>query len=274
MDPLLSMSINESQIIQRSQNKDAPQLDAGATSLYVATHLMDSPSYYGLTVTSDVYGFSIQENERSGILVQINNFGYGTDPSQDGISLGWHVYPALYGDSKTHFFVSWTRDNYQKTGCYNLQCPGYVPEANVSIVPGVAIEEVSDPNGAKRAMIFKVFKVDNSGDWLVHIGLDSEPNLVGRFPKSLFTNLAEEGNNIRLGGFVITRETQLAPMGSGFLCNSTKAASFSNIQLINQNGQTSKVVQNQPTFASDNNTYSVSPISIEGKFTYGGPLLQ
>ncbi|TVU36765.1 hypothetical protein EJB05_18712, partial [Eragrostis curvula] len=273
VDPLLLLTMNESQIFQRSKNKDTPQLDAGATYLYVATHEMNSESYYGVKVTSDVYGFSIQENERSGILIQINNFVDGTKPSQDGISFGWHVFPALYGDSKTHFYVSWTTDKYQKTGCYNLLCPGYVPEANVKIVPGVAIEAVSDPHGAKRTMIFKVFK-DNSGDWLVHIGFDSEPYLVGRFPKSLFTNLANKGNYIRIGGFVITCNTQLAPMGSGFLSNNTKAASFNNFELIDQNGQTSKVQQNQPVSMTDDNRYSVSMISTEGEFTYGGPLLQ
>ncbi|TVU36785.1 hypothetical protein EJB05_18732, partial [Eragrostis curvula] len=238
VDPLFLLTVNGSQIIQQSINKDTPQLAADATSVYDATHIMNSQSYYGIKVTSDVF------------------------------------FQLCMVIRKLIFYVTWTTDDYQKTGCYNLLCPGYVPEANVKIIPGVAIEAVSDPNGPKRTMIFKVFKVDNSGDWLVHIGFDSEPYLVGRFPKSLFTNLADKGNYITLGGFVMTRKTHLAPMGSGFLSTSIKAASFDNIELIDQNGQTSKVQQDQPISVTDNNRYTVSPINTEGKFTYGGPLLQ
>lgn len=106
----------------------------------------------------------------------------------------------------------------------------------------------------------------------MHIGFDSEPYLIGRFPKSLFTSLGDKADNIRLGGFVATRTAQLAPMGSGFLPNNPKSASFSSIQLIDQNGGTSKVQRDQPVYANDESSYSVSPINGEGKFTYGGPL--
>jgi hypothetical protein len=34
-----------------------------------------------------------------------------------------------------------------------------VPEPNKPTVPGIAIDAVSDPDGVKRTIIFKVFKV-------------------------------------------------------------------------------------------------------------------
>ncbi|XP_062181218.1 protein neprosin-like [Phragmites australis] len=243
--------------------------DIGAWSR--AAHLMNSQSYYGIEVTSDVYGFPVDQDERSGIFVQISNQGDGTQSSRNALNVGWQVWPGLYGDSNTHFYVYWTRDGYQKTGCYDLKCPGYVPEANVRTVPGVTIDAVSNPDGVKRTIVFKVFK-DSSGDWLLHIGFDSEPYLIGRFPKSLFTSLGDKGDTIILAGFVSTHTTHLAPMGSGFLSNNIKAASFSNIQLIDDKGETSKVQQDHPVIIDDKNIYSVSPITVEGKFTYGGPL--
>ncbi|TVU50475.1 hypothetical protein EJB05_01847, partial [Eragrostis curvula] len=180
------------------------------------------------------------------------------------------VYPVLYGDSKTHFFVDWTRDGYQKD-CYNLKCPGYIPEVNIPIVPGATIDAVSNPGGVKRTINIRVLK-DSSGDWLLHIGFDSEPYLIGHFPKSIFNTLGE-ANEIKLFGFVQTRTTQLAPMGSGFLSNNNKkAVSLSNIHIIDQNGQTSKVTQSTRDFMTDKAIYSVSPISSEGMFTYGGPM--
>ncbi|TVU36705.1 hypothetical protein EJB05_18649, partial [Eragrostis curvula] len=192
------------------------------------------------------------------------------DATQQSGSMINYVYPELYGDSKTHFYVYWTRDGYQKTGCYNLKCPGYVPEANVPIVPGITIDSLSEPGGVKRTIICKIFK-DSTGDWLLHVGFNSEPYLVGRFPKSLFTTLSEKADAVRLAGFAVTRTTNLVPMGSGFLPDNTKAASFSDIQLIDQNGVTSKVQKDQPVVIVDKKVYSASPISNEGKFTYGRP---
>ncbi|KAL6846422.1 hypothetical protein ACP4OV_023870 [Aristida adscensionis] len=261
-DPLLCMIMNRSHTIPRSTNKDN-----GAKALFmVAAHVMDSQSFYGIEVTSDMYGFSINQDERSGIIIQINNRGANPFSLVNGIVMGWHVDPTLYGDSKTHFFVYWTRDSYQKTGCYNLKCPGYIPEANVPVMPGVTIDDVSDPDGVKRDIIFKVFK-DSGGDWQMHLGFDSEPYLIGRFPKSLFTTLSNEANEIRLYGFVETRTTHLVPMGSGFRSDNKKAASLSNIQLIDQNGQASKVPENVSRYAytTDQAIYSVSWSSPEAK---------
>ncbi|KAK3162356.1 hypothetical protein QOZ80_1BG0088600 [Eleusine coracana subsp. coracana] len=232
---------------------------------------MATETYYGIEATSDVYGFTINKGSRSGIFVQIAHFGEGPKSIQNGINVGWHVFPELYGDSETHFYVFWTRDGYQETGCYNLRCPGYVPEPNIPTLPGIAINSVSDPDGVKHSIIIKIFKDPRTGDWLVHVGFDSKPYLVGRFPKSLFPGLNKKADAVRLAGYAVTPTTNLVPMGSGFLPDNPKAASFSNIQLINQNGVPSKVQHDQPAVIIDKKVYSVSPINGDGKFTYGGP---
>ncbi|KAG2601918.1 hypothetical protein PVAP13_5KG614800 [Panicum virgatum] len=280
------MIVNRSNTIPQPKYKDTSQLDA---------------------VTSDVYGFPLHQDERSGMFIQINNIGDRRVSIRNSITFGWH------------------RDGQERTGCYNLQCPGYVPEPNVPTDPGSAIDAVSDPNGVKRTIIFKVFKIDTAGEWLMHIGFDSRPYLIGRFPKSLYTSLGDKADTILrehlgcavsigrtdvaqgplaldarawhmgrwhwtygtwpredvsglaltdedLGGFVVTRTAQLAPMGSEFLPNNAKSALLSNIHLIDQNGKASRLGRDQPADMNDRNIYSVSPISVEGKFTYGGPL--
>jgi hypothetical protein len=112
------------------------------------------------------------------------------------------------------------------------------------------------------------------GDWLVYYGLSQDnPALIGRFPKSLFTGgMANRAMGIRFGGYVETRTTNLAPMGSGYLPTDDRvAASMSNIQFIDQNGRASLVIQDSPIIISDSNIYEVSPIS-NGQFFFGGPL--
>ncbi|RLN05567.1 hypothetical protein C2845_PM13G13250, partial [Panicum miliaceum] len=107
-----------------------------------------------------------------------------------------------------------------------------------------------DSYGDSKSHFF-VHWTDSAGDWLMRIGFDSRPYLIGRFPKSLLTSLGDKADNIRLGGFVATRTTQLAPMGSGFLPDNAKSASLSNIQLIDQNGKTSKLDRGQPADMND-----------------------
>jgi hypothetical protein len=112
------------------------------------------------------------------------------------------------------------------------------------------------------------------GDWLVYYGLNHDaPALIGRFPKSLFTGgLANRVAGIRFGGYVETRTTNLAPMGSGYLPTDDEmvSASMTNIQFVDQNGRASLVTQDSHVIITDSNIYRVSPIS-NGRFFFGGP---
>uniref|UniRef100_J3L5J8 Neprosin PEP catalytic domain-containing protein n=1 Tax=Oryza brachyantha TaxID=4533 RepID=J3L5J8_ORYBR len=259
-DPSIYMIVNRSIKTQQSNGQ-------GAYFVFSAGYEMNSESYYGIEVTTDVYGLSVDQEQNSGAMVGIGSKG----DDVNAIVVGWHVYPKYYGDAYPHFFVRWMRDSHQQTGCYNLDCPGYVPEPGSSIVPGISINPVSEPGGTKHIIIFKIFK-DGAGDWLLHCGLDSEPYLIGRFPASLFTTLRTKADYMRVAGYAVSRTTHLAPMGSGYLPTNPKAASFSNVQLIDQDGLTSKIPRDLPAIENSPSMYSASPIDFEGKFTYGGPL--
>ncbi|KAL5227971.1 hypothetical protein ABZP36_016236 [Zizania latifolia] len=269
VDPFFYVIMNSSVKAQQSNDKDPTQVDPGAPYFFNAGYdVNSSESYYGIQAATDVYDLSLKKNQHSGTMISIIRVKDETPSNINAVHVGWHVYPRLYGDSHAHFFVRWTSDDY-KNGCYNLECPGYVPEDGVSIVPGIAINSVSEPGGTKHIVVFKIFK-DGIGDWLLHCGFDSEPYLIGRFPASLFTTMTDKADEVKLNGYTVTPRTHLAPMGSGYLSESANAASFSNIQLIDQDGQTSRVQQNLPAVVTYPAIYSVSPISADGKFTYGG----
>ncbi|KAK3134561.1 hypothetical protein QOZ80_6AG0550740 [Eleusine coracana subsp. coracana] len=202
--------------------------------------------------------------------------GDGSKSSAKEIAIGWNVLPSVYGDSRTRLFTLWTDDGYLKTGGLNMKCPGFQPEKGASIGPGDVIEHVTFPRQlAKQNMNIKIVKDGASGDWLVHCGMNRDPELIGRFPRSLFTGgFADKAAAVRFGGMVSEPVADPAPMGSGYLPIPNKdtgsAASVSNIQLIDQTGHVSPVTQNLPWFQSKPDAYSVSAI-VNGTFFYGGP---
>ncbi|XP_051201714.1 protein neprosin-like [Lolium perenne] len=193
----------------------------------------------------DVYGFNLSSEQYTvGVVTLSDQQGVGKGTSRNFVQIGWEVSPKTYGDSHTHLGGLWTTDGYQKTGCPNAGC-GFQPENGAPIALGGVIGTFSQLNGLKQTITIKIIKDGIMGDWLVYYGLNqNDPALIGRYPRALFTGgMADRASTIQLGGYVKTRTTNLAPMGSGFLPtgDATASASISNIQFIDQNGRASLV---------------------------------
>uniref|UniRef100_J3M3F5 Neprosin PEP catalytic domain-containing protein n=1 Tax=Oryza brachyantha TaxID=4533 RepID=J3M3F5_ORYBR len=73
------------------------------------------------------------------------------------IEAGWQVYPKIYGDYRTRLFIYWTRDAYNRTGCYNLVCSGFI-QTNKQIVLGGSLTHISTYGGAQYAQDYFVWK--------------------------------------------------------------------------------------------------------------------
>uniref|UniRef100_A0ACD5U9R7 Uncharacterized protein n=1 Tax=Avena sativa TaxID=4498 RepID=A0ACD5U9R7_AVESA len=248
---------------------------SGSLIPYWATHQIsagDTAGYYGFSVTMDVYDFLLTSEQSSLALVNIFTAGDASLASVNTIQIGWEVSPQSYGDSHAHLYAYWSPTGFRTSECLDTNCPGLQPEAGASMVLGDIIEPVSQPNGIKQNITVKVLKDGILGDWLVHCGFNQhEPALIGHYPRSLFPGgLADRATDIHIGGIVVTRSTDLASMGSGYLPSTATAASFNNFQIIDQNGQASLVNHNLPGHISQPDTYSVSPI-INGQFFHGGP---
>ncbi|XBJ05966.1 hypothetical protein VPH35_024649 [Triticum aestivum] len=244
-------------------------------SAYHRLQAFESAGYYGVSVTMDVYALSLSNNQYSSAGVQVSS-GEDGAADENAIKIGWEVFPRMYGDSRTHLGAVWTTNGSEKR-CGNTKCPGFQPEAGATLVLGDIIESVSRPNGTKQTITIKLLKDGASGDWMVHCGLNQrDPTLIGRYPKSLFTGvLADRATHIHVGGVVVAWTGDLVPMGSGYLPTdkamaTAMAATFSNIQIVDLNGQASLLSPNLSGYMSSPDTYSVSSV-INGKFFYGGP---
>jgi Neprosin len=131
--------------------------------------------------------------------------------------VGWQVFPQLYGNTNPVFFIYWTADDYQTTGCYNLSCSAFV-QTNSSWAIGGAISPSSVPGGQQQEIEVSYFLT--GGNWWLYVGGGAASNAVGYYPASIYRGgaMATQAASIDYGGEVVGT-TSWPPMGSGAFAN-------------------------------------------------------
>ncbi|ESW08799.1 hypothetical protein PHAVU_009G075700 [Phaseolus vulgaris] len=138
------------------------------------------------------------------------------NPYFESVESGWMVNPKLLGDDATRFFAYWTRDSYRSTGCFNLNCPGFVQTGQV--VLGGKIEPISSHWGPQYDINVGMFLDPNTGNWYLKL---SNNIPVGYWPAEILSSLRHSAILVEWGGQVassnIKKETPhtRTQMGSG-----------------------------------------------------------
>ncbi|KAK7372343.1 hypothetical protein VNO80_05721 [Phaseolus coccineus] len=166
--------------------------------------------YFQISGINSIYNPRIDTSKSqismSHIWVQNGHF-----QSINKISAGWHVHPNLYGDTETHFYASWTRDNFKKTGCYNLRCSGFV-HINRNTYLGGRFPNTSVYGGPTYVTDISITKDPVTKNWW--LGLQKRN--IGYFPAALFSNMSS-ANIVGWGGRTKTSVGTPSPqMGSGY----------------------------------------------------------
>ncbi|KAK9029610.1 hypothetical protein V6N11_026720 [Hibiscus sabdariffa] len=88
-------------------------------------------------------------------------------PEANTVEAGWQT---LAGMSYTRLFIFWTSDGYKKTGCYNLECPGFVQTSH-KLTLGGKIVPISQYGGQEE---WKLVAADNGNRCRKNISSESK----------------------------------------------------------------------------------------------------
>ncbi|XP_057439878.1 uncharacterized protein LOC130731620 [Lotus japonicus] len=162
--------------------------------------------FYGASGSGSLWNPKVNHDQTSNSHMWVQN---GQGDGTNKITVGWHVSPKLYGDYETHIYTTWTSDNFKRTGCYNLQCPGFV-QIDRQLHVGIATK-TSTYGGDTEELDFSLSQDPSTQNWWVTI----EHKNIGYFPAALFTNM-KWVDRVGWGGTTTTPAgTPSPPMGSG-----------------------------------------------------------
>ena len=132
--------------------------------------------------------------------------------------VGWQVYPQFYGNSNPVFFIYWTADGYNATGCYNLSCSGFVQTNNSWAIGGAIPTPYSTTGGAQYSLEVAFYLYQ--GNWWLYVRGTQASNAIGYYPVSIYNNgaMAGHASGIDYGGETVGT-TSFPPMGSGAFAN-------------------------------------------------------
>lgn len=119
----------------------------------------------------------------------------GSGSDLQTVEAGWQRYPDKYGDTKPRLFIYYTSDNYNNTGCYNLDCGSFVQMDNTVVIGGWLNASIT--NGTQHVISIGLDR-QTDGNWWVKVG----SVWVGYYPSSLFDSagLGPRASKLSFGG--------------------------------------------------------------------------
>ncbi|KAI3917223.1 hypothetical protein MKW92_001209 [Papaver armeniacum] len=179
------------------------------------------------------------------------------------------------GDMQEVIITGWESDQFNRTGCYNIHCPGFVQTTSkVSI--GSAFNQIFVINSTQYSSTFIIFKEKSTGNWWLQL----EGIVVGYWPHLLFKQLSVKATRTDFGGFVLNtkpngRHTN-TQMGSGHLPSEGAfgiSSYFHRVKVVDGNYE-SKIPEYVTKDITNPSCYDLTLDKADSsaiKFNYGGP---
>jgi hypothetical protein len=139
----------------------------------------------------------------------------GQEKSLQTVEGGWQAYPLKYHTTSSVLFIYWTADDYNQTGCYNLDCAGFVQTSSKWSLGG-SWPTYSIPGGKQYE--FQLQWKLTGGKWWLFLQGSGRLEAVGYYPGTIYNRgqLTRFAQVIEYGGETVGT-TSWPPMGSGGL---------------------------------------------------------
>ncbi|XP_020885522.1 uncharacterized protein LOC9315803 [Arabidopsis lyrata subsp. lyrata] len=238
----------------------------------VIENVLDGSIYRGAGAMISIHNLTLQNNQYSKNQIWLEN---GPRDQLNSIQFGLAVHPRLYGDTFTRFTIYWTADGYKRTGCYNTKCPGFITVSRVPLI-GTTFND-SSVYGGKETVFTKpqVFQDGFSGNWVLKLN----DQVIGYWPKELFTHLNKGVSLVRFGGNTFPSPEGISPpMGNGHfpVIDYHKSSHFSFVKVKNSNYQSIDIEDKKTRLYAD--SYQCYRLTYWGysksngvSFSFGGP---
>ncbi|KAF8400304.1 hypothetical protein HHK36_013601 [Tetracentron sinense] len=214
--------------VKQNPSDFQPLTDSSPGHHFVKNYVNRVP-YHGAGAWIAVYNPAVSKGQFSNAVMWIEN---GDGNNLNSIQVGWTVNHDLHGDNRTRLFTYWTVDGYQKTGCFDTRCPGFV-QVSTDMALGLAFDNTSVIDGAQYNTKVVIYKDSSTGNWWLSF---TEDNIhIGYWPKSLFTDLSAYAFYVKWGAEVYSPSGEASPpMGSGRFPSegANKACFFNGLQVI------------------------------------------
>jgi len=213
---------------QLKQSLDSDDGDNLSDHEYAVAYFGGGGNYLGSRATISVWKPTV---EGSGEM-SIGQIWLVNGPEQEinTLEAGWRV----DSDQKSKFFIYWTSDNYQNTGCENLDCPGFV-QTSKSFAIGSALD-VSAYNSKQVDIGVAIYKSNDR--WWLKVNNQA----IGYWPISIYKYLKNGAARLDYGGEIynskIGGKHTKTQMGSGHFPSEGygKAGYFRHIQYMDSTG--------------------------------------
>jgi hypothetical protein len=138
-----------------------------------------------------------------------------TGNNKQTVEAGWQVYPDKWDSDNAALFIYYTTGGYRDgTGCYNVDCSGFIQVAN-NVYLGSGFDHYSATNQSQWGFELQ-YKRNTDGNWWLFYRGPGDWIPVGYYPQSLFGNgrLATKAEKVAFGG-EDTGSAAAKQMGSG-----------------------------------------------------------
>jgi len=197
---------------------DLGDAKAAPSAVHKYAHASQSIKNYGGDSWLNIWNPTV--NGSVGQIFSLSQHWYvgGSGKSLQTVEGGWQAYPAKYGTSNSVLFIYWTADNYNKTGCYNLDCPAFV-QTNSNWYLGGTWTNSSSLGGQQWE--FQMQWQFTGGNWWLFLQGNGSFEAVGYYPGSVYRGgqLTRYATRVDYGGETVGT-TSWPQMGSGVLASS------------------------------------------------------